>query len=115
MIGQFKKVRRISKRPDLILEAIKASDVVQVNADDTMIKRANPLPRDPVEALTRTIVIENLPPKSDEQSIKLMCEVVGQFQRGEEAWESPSSNSFALLPCGCSTTLGGVTAPLCEP
>ena len=81
MIGQFKKVRRISKRPDLILEAIKASDVVQVNADDTMIKRANPLPRDPVEALTRTIVIENLPPKSDEQSIKLMCEVVGQFQK----------------------------------
>ena len=107
MIGQFKKVRRISKRPDLILEAIKASDVVQVNADDTMIKRANPLPRDPVEALTRTIVIENLPPKSDEQSIKLMCEVVGQFQKrgggvGKSIVELFRAFAFA---CVCQTII----------
>ena len=60
------------------------------------MKRMHPLPRDPMEALTRTIVVENLPDDATEQSIKLLCEPVGLLAQRH------SSNEALLLQPGTS-------------
>ena len=46
-------MRKISKARDLLLEAVEASKVVVLDATNVKVKRVNPLPRDPVEALRR--------------------------------------------------------------
>lgn len=77
VIGAFKKMRKISKARDLLLEAVEASTVVVLDAAKAKVKRVKPLPRDPVEALRRSIVLENLPKDATDQTIKVLCEPGG--------------------------------------
>lgn len=71
-------MRKITKARELLVDAVEASGIVQLDAGKTKVKRNSPLPRDPVEALRRSIVLENLPADATNQSLKVLCEPGGQ-------------------------------------
>eukprot|EP00039_Didymoeca_costata_P028488 m.21195 g.21195 ORF g.21195 m.21195 type:complete len:515 (-) comp7073_c0_seq1:154-1698(-) len=81
VISSFKKIRKISRDATLLREAIEQSDVVTLNDAVNKIKRIHPLPKDPVIALTHTVVIESIGNEPNEQEIKVLAEKSGHVNR----------------------------------
>ena len=62
VVMSFKKMRRLTQFTEFIAATMQGSKVVQVSADGLMLRRVAPLPKDYEDALTRTVLLERLPP-----------------------------------------------------
>ncbi|KAJ7373104.1 La- protein 7 [Desmophyllum pertusum] len=69
IIASFNRMKQITEDIKLVIKAIKMSSMLEVNEDDTMVRRKTPVP-EPKNVDAETIYIEKLPPYADHDWLK---------------------------------------------
>ena len=69
IVMSFKKMRRLCNFIEFVAFALLGSSIVTVDSSKRRVKRTHPVPKDLEEALTRTVLVENLMPSATIESI----------------------------------------------
>ena len=69
IVMSFKKMRRLCNFIEFVAFALQGSAIVTVDSTQRRVKRTHPVPKDLEEALTRTVLVENLMPSASVESI----------------------------------------------
>jgi len=105
LVAGYKKMKKITQDIALLATALDVSDVVELNAARTMIRRRYPPPKTPAGRLEATVVVENLASAVNEASVRPLFAAVGRvisarrFRPGAEGEEG-------ALPTGLLAELG---------
>ena len=79
IVAAFKKVARLAPDTPTLIAAIRQSTKLQLNADDTALRRIQPLPPyDQLKDAPRSLYVEHLPPSSTLKSVKKLFSLFGK-------------------------------------
>eukprot|EP00050_Salpingoeca_kvevrii_P006665 m.290797 g.290797 ORF g.290797 m.290797 type:complete len:536 (-) comp12363_c0_seq1:249-1856(-) len=81
VFSRFKKMKKLAYEWPTVADAVKNSDVVLLSKDKTKLKRRHPIPRDPEDALCRTIVIEGIAESTTEEQLRAVCAPLGRIHQ----------------------------------
>ncbi|WOK99272.1 la-related protein 6A [Canna indica] len=71
VIASFKRMKKLTQELSLIVDSLRTSSELVVSEDGNKVKRLHPLPNvKTTDAKSRTVVVENLPDDSSEESIQ---------------------------------------------
>ena len=79
VVASFKKVARLTPDLPTLISAIRQSSKLQLNADESMLRRIQPLPPyDQLKDAPRSLFVEHLPPSSTLKSVKKLFSIFGK-------------------------------------
>lgn len=81
VVASFKKMKKLTEDRALILECIRRSTVVELNKDETFLKRREALLKDLEDTYAKTVLIGNLNPTATADSIRSFCSAHGTVVR----------------------------------
>jgi hypothetical protein len=81
VVMAFKKMRRLTQFPSFVASCLVDSSIVLVSEDGTKLRRKAPVPRDPEDGLTRTVLIEHIAPDATPESLKKLFAPIGPIEQ----------------------------------
>eukprot|EP00054_Salpingoeca_dolichothecata_P036829 m.8820 g.8820 ORF g.8820 m.8820 type:complete len:642 (+) comp7071_c0_seq1:248-2173(+) len=77
VVASFKKMKKITKDIDMVIEALQTSEVVELSSDNSKLRRKHPLPPQPEDPMQRTVVIDNVQADASVDSVRALAEKTG--------------------------------------
>jgi hypothetical protein len=81
VVMAFKKMRRLTQFPAFVATCLAESTVVLVSEDGTKLRRKAPVPRDPEDALTRTLLVERIAAEATPETLKKQFATLGPIDQ----------------------------------
>lgn len=102
----YRKIKSLTEELDVLRKAVKESSTVELNADETMVKRTEPLLRGQSyqNKAARMVVAYNLPSNSNADHLQHMFSSCGNTITIQVVTEADSKNVMFEPPIHCSGT-----------